>query len=88
MKTLRILHRGSLMTYPDNGRERCFGYLFSFLGHGIFEPTFGKLEVSLADATTHNQLLPWAATLTNKQSTLNIQPTNKGGDTSNGEGGL
>ena len=61
MKTPRkppeILHRGSLMTYRDNGQERCLGYLFEFPGRGIFEPNFGKLEVTSAEATTHNRLL-------------------------------
>jgi hypothetical protein len=55
-----ILNRGSLMTYQDNERERCFGYLFEFPGHGIFEPTFGKLDVSPEEAKTHNQLLSQA----------------------------
>lgn len=55
-----IMHRGSLMTYQDNGSERCFGYLFDFPGHGVFEPTFGKLDVSAEDAKTHNQLLSQA----------------------------
>ena len=45
------------MTHHDNGRERCFGYLFEFAGHGIFEPTFGKLEVTSEEAKTHNRLL-------------------------------
>jgi len=52
-----ILNRGSLLTYPDNGQERCFGYLFEFPGHGIFEPTFGKLEVTPEEARNHNRLL-------------------------------
>jgi len=56
-KTPEILHRGSLMTHADDGRERCFGYLLGFPGHGIFEPTFGKLEVSSQEAKTHNELL-------------------------------
>jgi len=56
-KTPEIQHRGSLMTYQDQGRERCFGYLLGFPGHGIFEPTFGKLEVSSREAKTHNELL-------------------------------
>ena len=61
MKTPRkpseILHRGSLMTYLDNGQERCLGYLFEFPGRGIFEPNFGKLEVTSEEAKTHNRLL-------------------------------
>jgi hypothetical protein len=52
-----ILNRGSLMTYQDNGTERCFGYMFDFPGHGVFEPTFGKLAVSAEEARTHNQCL-------------------------------
>ena len=51
------MHRGSLLSYRDDGRERCFGYLFEFPKHGIFEPTFGKLEVSSEEAKTHNRLL-------------------------------
>ena len=45
------------MTWPDNGQERCLGYLFEFPGRGIFEPNFGKLEVTSAEAKTHNRLL-------------------------------
>ena len=57
MKTPEILHRGSLLTYQDQGGERCFGYLMDFPSHGIFEPKFGKLEVTAAEASTHNRLL-------------------------------
>ena len=56
-KTPEIRHRGSLMTYADDGRDRCFGYMFEFPGHGIFEPTFGKFAVSSEEAKTHNELL-------------------------------
>src|SRR4051794_15297760 len=52
-----ILNRGSLMTYQDNVAERCFGYMFDFPGQGVFEPTFGKLDVSAENATIHNQCL-------------------------------
>lgn len=55
-----ILHRDSLLTYWDNGSELCFGYLIDFPGHGMFEPTFGKLDVSPEEANTHNQLLSQA----------------------------
>jgi hypothetical protein len=48
--TLQILNRGSLLTYQEQGQERCFGYLFEFRGHGIYEPAFGKLEVTSAEA--------------------------------------
>ena len=56
-KPPEIRHRGSLMTWPDNGQERCFGYLFEFPGRGIFEPNFGKLELTSEEAKTHNRLL-------------------------------
>jgi len=52
-----ILNKGSLITYHENGTVRCLGYLMEFAGRGIFEPTFGKLEVSSAEAKAHNQLL-------------------------------
>lgn len=55
-----ILNRGSLLTCADAGRERSFGYLFEFAGHGIYEPTFGKLDVSSEEARTHNAWLSQA----------------------------
>jgi hypothetical protein len=55
-----IWNRRRLLTWQDNGRERCFGYLFAFAGHGIYEPTFGKLDVSAEEAQTHNQWLSQA----------------------------
>jgi hypothetical protein len=59
-KTPTILNRGGLLTYQDNGHERCFGYLMEFPEHGIYEPTFGKLDVTSDEAQTHNQLLSQA----------------------------
>jgi len=40
------------MTYHDSGTERCFGYMFDFPGHGVFEPTLG-VAVSAEEATIH-----------------------------------
>lgn len=60
MQTPEILHRGSLMTYHDKNTERCFGYMFHFPRHGVFEPTFGRLEVTPEEAQTHNRLLSHA----------------------------
>lgn len=57
LKTPTVVNRGSLLTYQDNGHELCFGYLFEFPGHAIYEPKFGKLEVTSDEARTHNQLL-------------------------------
>ena len=56
-KAPEILHHGSLMTYQDAGQERCLGYLLNFPGRGVFEPTFGKLDATAEEATTHNQFL-------------------------------
>jgi hypothetical protein len=63
MKTMmapEILNHGSLMTCADQGVERCLGYMFNFIGHAIFEPIFGKLDVTPEAATVHNQLLSQA----------------------------
>lgn len=59
-KTPTILNRGSLLDYQDNGHERCFGYLFECPEHGIYEPAFGKLDVTSEESRTHNQLLSQA----------------------------
>jgi hypothetical protein len=59
-KTPEILHRGSLMTNKDDDAERCFGYMFNFPDRGVFDPTFGKLDVSPDEANTHNQSLSQA----------------------------
>ncbi len=58
-KIPELLHRGSLITYQEQGedRERCLGYLFDAAGHGVFEPGFGKVEVSSQEAGAHNQCL-------------------------------
>jgi hypothetical protein len=45
------------MTYQDNGAERCFGYLMHFTGHGVYEPNFGRMEVTPEQAQNHNRLL-------------------------------
>lgn len=60
MKTPVIGNRGSLLTYQQAGREHCFGYLFEFPGRGIYDPTFGRLEVTPEEARIHNQLLSQA----------------------------
>lgn len=47
---------GSLITYEQDGKRYCLGYLFDFTGHGIFSPD-GKVEVTKEQADTHNRLL-------------------------------
>lgn len=56
-KTPAIRNRGSLLTWQEHGPERCLGYLMDFPGHGVYEPTFGKVEVTPEEARLHNQLL-------------------------------
>jgi hypothetical protein len=58
--TPEILNHGSLMTYDDHGVKRCLGYMFEFHGRGVFEPNFGKLDVTPEEARVHNQLLSQA----------------------------
>ncbi|WP_086133855.1 hypothetical protein [Methylocaldum sp.] len=48
---------GSLITYEDQGIERCLGYLLVAAGHGVFEPTFGRVDVIPGEAELHNRAL-------------------------------
>jgi hypothetical protein len=53
-----LLNRGSLITYADaDGNERCLGDLFHSAEHGTYDPTLGLVDVTKADAETHNKLL-------------------------------
>src|SRR5437879_4657817 len=45
------------MTYHDNGTERCLGYMFPFPDRGVYEATFGKLDVTPEEAAAHNRCL-------------------------------
>jgi hypothetical protein len=45
------------MTYQDGKQERCLGYLMNFKGKGIYEPTFGKVDVTDDEAEKHNAAL-------------------------------
>lgn len=49
-------HVGSLITYKDGDGDTCLGYLFLHEGKA-YEPSFGLVDVSPADAETHNRLL-------------------------------
>lgn len=63
MKTVQLLHKGSLITYkatPRAKKETCLGYLFHFEGHGFYDPTLGKVDVTAAEAKRHNELLSQA----------------------------
>ena len=55
MNTLSIENRGSLMTVANT--NTCLGYLMEFGERGIFEPTYGKVEVTPEEAKKHNECL-------------------------------
>lgn len=60
MKTMpKLLHKGSLITFLPKGcdKEQCLGYLMHFKGHGVYEPTFGKVDVTPQEADAHNAAL-------------------------------
>ena len=49
---------GGLITFKDDkGVHRYLGYLFNFNGHGVFDPTLGKVEVTPEEIDKHNALL-------------------------------
>ena len=48
---------GSLITYQDEGGDRCLGYLLRFKGHGVYDPHFGRVEITPENAAIHNWLL-------------------------------
>jgi hypothetical protein len=60
MKTKpKLFHKGSLITYLSEGgdKEQCLGYLMHFEGHGVYEPTFGRVDVTPQEADAHNAAL-------------------------------
>jgi len=56
---MKLLHKGSLITSrpKDGDKERCLGYLMHFNGHGVYEPTFGSVDVTAQEADAHNAAL-------------------------------
>jgi hypothetical protein len=54
-----IENRGSLMTYKDGkGRNCCLNFLLVAEGHGIYEPTMGRIDdITPEDAAAHNKAL-------------------------------
>jgi hypothetical protein len=48
---------GSLIVYEDGGDDRCLGYLVHFPEHGVFDPSFGRVDVMPENADVHNRLL-------------------------------
>ena len=56
---MKLLHKGSLITFQPEGsdKEQCLGYLMHFDGHGVYEPTFGRVDVTPQEADAHNAAL-------------------------------
>jgi hypothetical protein len=69
-------HKGSLIIYQDeDGKDTYLGALFFWPGHGCFDPTFGKVDVTQEEAETHNRLLDEAML-----AGLDESPRGVGGD--------
>src|ERR1039458_5568344 len=63
MMTPLLDNLGSLITYRDEGKDRCLGYLLSTEPWGVCDSTFGKVDVTPEQAAIHNKLLDEASLL-------------------------
>ena len=56
---MKLLHKGSLITFQPEGqaKEQCLGYLMFFKDHGVYEPNFGRVDVTPREADAHNAAL-------------------------------
>lgn len=52
---MNITNNSGLLTIGTT--NVCLGYLMVFDGHGVFEPTHGKVDVTKEVAEKHNQIL-------------------------------
>ena len=59
-KIPELQNLGSLITYKDGDKDRCLGYLLHAKGHGVYEPEFGRVDISPEQAKLHNELLDQA----------------------------
>jgi hypothetical protein len=60
-KTAPELHKkGSLITFTERERECCLNYRWHIPSFGVFDPNFGKVEVTPEDAKLHNEALDQA----------------------------
>jgi hypothetical protein len=55
--TVALENLGSLITHKDGDHDRCLGYLMNFTGHGVYDASIGRVEVTPEAAKTHNRLL-------------------------------
>lgn len=54
---VQIQNDGGFLTFDDSGAQRCLGYLMHFNGHGVYEPSLGRVDVTPEQAEVHNKLL-------------------------------
>ena len=55
---MKLENLGSLITIEGNDADdACLGYLMDFKDQGVFDAEYGRVDVSPADASTHNKLL-------------------------------
>lgn len=60
-KTPELTNSDGIITYIDEDQQqRCLGYLIHFNEHGVFDATFGKVDVPLNEIDRHNELLSQA----------------------------
>ena len=59
--TPQLENLDSLITYKDGEADRCLGYLLSSEGHGVYDSTFGKVDVTPEQAAIHNSELDLAS---------------------------
>lgn len=53
--SVRLENLGSLITIAET--NQCLGYLMPFLDHGVFDATYGRVDVTPEQAEVHNKLL-------------------------------
>src|ERR1019366_5714659 len=63
MMTPQLDNVGSLITYRDEGKDRCLGYLLSTEPWGVYDSTFGEVDVTPEQAKIHNDELDEASLL-------------------------
>jgi hypothetical protein len=52
-----LANKGSLITYKDHGKDTCLGPLWHTAGHGTYDPTIGRVDVTKEEAEVHNREL-------------------------------
>jgi hypothetical protein len=52
-----IKNTDGFLTYLQDDKEHCLNYLMHFEGKGVFEPSFGKVDVTPEEAKAHNLIL-------------------------------